>query len=157
MSDEIEPDRPRKKRPRDEIQQEPEQRRRKHRDEEEEPEEVDEEPVRRRKKRRYEDDEDDPDRFRQEEGDATGGIIPYKNPKALIAYYCGVFSLIPCLGGVLGPIALILGFMGLGYHKQHPTAGGVAHAIVGIVLGILTTLFNVGIVVFVGGLAFFVK
>jgi len=23
--------------------------------------------------------------------DATGGVIPYKNPKALIAYYLGVF------------------------------------------------------------------
>ena len=29
------------------------------------------------------------------EGDATGGIIPYKNPKALIAYYLGIFSGFP--------------------------------------------------------------
>jgi hypothetical protein len=25
-------------------------------------------------------------------GDVTGGIIPYKKPAALIAYYCGIFS-----------------------------------------------------------------
>ena len=29
------------------------------------------------------------------EGDATGGVIPYKNVPALVAYYLGVFSLIP--------------------------------------------------------------
>ena len=32
------------------------------------------------------------------ETDATGGLIPYKNPHALIAYYLGLFSLFPCLG-----------------------------------------------------------
>jgi len=31
-------------------------------------------------------------------GDNTGGLIPYKNPKALIAYYLGIFSLFPLLG-----------------------------------------------------------
>ena len=31
-----------------------------------------------------------------EEGDSTGGIIPYKNGPALAAYYCGVFAVIPC-------------------------------------------------------------
>lgn len=30
------------------------------------------------------------------EGDSTGGVIPYKNMPALIAYYCGVFSILPC-------------------------------------------------------------
>ena len=29
-------------------------------------------------------------------------VVPYKNPKALIAYYCAIFSLIPCLGLPLG-------------------------------------------------------
>ncbi len=45
------------------------------------------------------------------EGDATGGLIPYKNPPALIGYYFGIFSLIPGLGLVLGAIGVrILGF-----------------------------------------------
>src|ERR1700691_993745 len=36
-------------------------------------------------------------------------IIPYRNAPALIAYYLGIFSLIPCVGFVLGIAALILG------------------------------------------------
>ena len=31
------------------------------------------------------------------QGDATRGVIPYKNVPALIGYYCGVFAIIPCL------------------------------------------------------------
>lgn len=69
-------------------------------------------------------------------------LIPYNNPKALIAYYCGVFALIPCVGLVLGPIALTLGILGLQYVKAHPTAKGTGHAIAGIVLGAITTLGN---------------
>jgi len=38
---------------------------------------------------------------RPNEGDATGGIIPYKNPKALIAYYLGIFSGLPLCGPLL--------------------------------------------------------
>jgi hypothetical protein len=71
-------------------------------------------------------------------------IIPYRNPKALIAYYCGVFALIPCAGAALGPIALIFGILGLRYARAHPTAHGTGHAIAGIVLGVLTLLFNWG-------------
>jgi hypothetical protein len=36
-------------------------------------------------------------------------LIPYRNPKGLISYYCGVFALIPCLGLLLGPVARVLG------------------------------------------------
>ena len=43
-----------------------------------------------------------------EQGDATGGIIPYKNGPALMAYYLGIFSLIPCLGLVLAIPAFVL-------------------------------------------------
>lgn len=68
-----------------------------------------------------------------EEPDATGGIIPYKNPSALIAYYCGVFSVIPCFP--IGVAGVILGVMGLRYANQHPTARGKAHAWIGIVAG----------------------
>ena len=76
--------------------------------------------------------------------DATGGIIPYKNPKALIAYYCAVFALIPGFGLVLGPIALGMGLAGWRYYKQHPAVKGAAHAWIGIVLGGLCALFNLG-------------
>jgi hypothetical protein len=103
----------------------------------------------------FDDDDDRPRRRRdEEEGDATGGLIPYKNGMALASYYTGVFSLIPCFGLILGPIALVLGVMGLKYAKKHPTARGQAHAWVGIVLGALVLLAHVGIVIFavVGGL-----
>lgn len=81
-----------------------------------------------------------PDEQRPPEGDATGGVIPYKNPQALIAYYCGVFSLVPCLGVIPGVAGVILGIMGLRYRAQHPETKGAAHAWIGIILGGLMTV-----------------
>jgi hypothetical protein len=93
-------------------------------------------------------------RRRSEEGDATGGLIPYKNAKALTAYYCGVFALIPCVGGVLGVLALIFGFLGLRYAREHPKARGQAHAITGIVLGVVAILlYIVAPVIYLGVVA----
>jgi hypothetical protein len=92
-------------------------------------------------------DEDDEERYRTSD-DTAATIIPYRNPRALAAYYCGVFALIPCLGAVLGPIALILGILGLRYVGANPTAKGTGHAIAGIVLGSLTLLGNWGVLLF---------
>jgi hypothetical protein len=71
-----------------------------------------------------------------EEGDATGGVIPYKNVPALIAYYLGIFSFIP----LFGLAAFILGIMGLRLRARKPFVRGAVHAWIGIVLGGLTTL-----------------
>jgi hypothetical protein len=103
----------------------------------------------RRPRRRRDDDDDD---YSDESPVST--IIPYKNGMALAAYYCGVFSLIPCLGGLLGPAAFILGILGLRYVKKYPSAHGTGHAIVGIVLGGITGLVHLAIVVvgIVGGI-----
>jgi DNA-directed RNA polymerase subunit M/transcription elongation factor TFIIS len=117
-----------------------------------EPEEEEEERPRRRRRRRDEDDDDEEDDLRRRitnRDDGTGGLIPYKNPRALIAYYCGVFSIIPVLGLVLGPAALVLGIMGLRYVNRHPTAKGTAHAVVGLVCGIVATLGNWGFVILI--------
>jgi serine/threonine protein kinase len=73
-------------------------------------------------------------------GDATGGVIPYKNPPALIAYYCGVFSLIPIIGILVGIPGIILGFVGLRKEWANPPIKGAAHAWIGIILGLLTTM-----------------
>ncbi len=106
------------------------------------------------RRRRDEDDyEDRRPRRRRNGGDATGGLIPYKNAKALASYYCGVFGLISCfvLLGVFGIVPIVLGFLGLKYAKEHPEAKGQAHAITGIVLGVLellTFLGQVGYIVF---------
>lgn len=67
------------------------------------------------------------------EGDATGGVIPYKNPAALIAYYLGVFSLIPFF--VIGIAALVLGIIGLRNRKRNPAIRGAIHAWIGIIVG----------------------
>lgn len=62
-------------------------------------------------------------------------LIPYKNPQALIAYYLGVFSLIPFFGILLGIAAFVLGILGLRFRRRNPTAGGAVHAWIGIIVG----------------------
>jgi len=103
------------------------------------------EPRRRRAERPLRDDDDDDVRIRRP--DVVETFIPYKNPMALVAYYVGVFAVIPCVGLLLGPTALILGILGIRYRNKHPTAGGLGHAITGVVLGSLTALANWGLVV----------
>ncbi len=104
-------------------------------------EDEDDDRPRRKRRRRRDDDE--------EEGDATGGLIPYKNAKALLAYYIGIFGFfVPLIGSIA---AIVLGFQGLKYAKEHPKARGQAHAIIGIICGIMGSgfylLILVGIVV----------
>ena len=69
------------------------------------------------------------------EGDATGGIIPYKNPKALIAYYLGILSGLPIIGFFLAIPALVLGIMGLRDRNRNPVIKGSIHAGIGIGCG----------------------
>ncbi len=134
--DQIQPDRPvRPSRQLDDEEEFDRPRRRRYRDDDEEDEDLDEI---RRHRRRYRDDADDHD-------SGLNTLIPYKNPQALTGYYVGIFSLVPCFGLLLGPAALILGILALRYRQQRPSAGGLAHAIVALVLGSLTTLGNWGI------------
>jgi len=79
-----------------------------------------------------------------EPGGDLSGLIPYKNTPALVSYYLGVFSLIPCIGGFLGVAAVILGIMGLRKAAQFPEAKGKAHAIIGIVAGSIFGLVWIG-------------
>ncbi|MCG8648415.1 MAG: DUF4190 domain-containing protein [Pirellulales bacterium] len=74
------------------------------------------------------------------EGDATGGVIPYKNPAALVAYYLGLFSWFPFLGLFLAIPAFILGMVGLAKRKQNPAIKGSVHAWIGIVMGAIFTV-----------------
>jgi len=80
-------------------------------------------------------------------GDATGGVIPYKNPAALIAYYCGIFSIIPCFGVLLGIPAVVLGIVGLVQRRKNPVIKGSVHAWIGIILGGLMSLLWIGLIV----------
>lgn len=67
--------------------------------------------------------------------DPISSIIPYKNSKALIAYYLGVFSIIPCVGAPLGIAAFFLGLGGLKEAKLHPETKGKVHAWIGVIVG----------------------
>jgi hypothetical protein len=82
------------------------------------------------------------DPYRQPgEGDATGGIIPYKNAPALIAYYTGIVSLLCCFFGLpVGVIAVVLGVMGLQKRARQPEVKGSIHAWIGIVCGVISTI-----------------
>lgn len=78
------------------------------------------------------------------EGDSTGGVIPYKNPKALIAYYTGLFLSPCCLVGLpLGIVPLVFGVLGLRDRKRNPAIKGSAHAWIGIVLGSISLILTV--------------
>jgi hypothetical protein len=70
-------------------------------------------------------------------GQSSGlnAIIPYKNPRALIAYYFGVFAVLPLIGIVFGFTALALGISGLRFRRRKPGAGGAVHAWIGILVG----------------------
>ena len=100
----------------------------------------------------WDDDEERPRgrRIRRDDGDDGGmnSLIPYKNPKALIAYYLGVFALIPCFGIPLGIGSIVMGVMGLKYRKTHATAGGTGHAWAGIILGSFSLLGHLAVVIF---------
>ena len=92
--------------------------------------------------------------MRSEGGGGLNAIIPYKNVRALIAYYLAVFSVIPFFWIPLGLIGMAMGISGLRFQRQHPAAGGKIHAWIGIVLGGLfglayLTLIIIGIVAFV--------
>ena len=81
------------------------------------------------------------------QGDATGGLIPYKNAPALIAYYVSLLSLLPILGLPFGIAAFILGVIGLKKRAANPVIKGAAHAWIGIILGGGTTILWIGALV----------
>ncbi len=80
------------------------------------------------------------------EGDATGGLIPYKNPHALIAYYLGIVALLPLIGLPFGIASIILGVSGLRKRKANPVIKGSVHAIIGICGGVFSLICGGGII-----------
>lgn len=83
------------------------------------------------------------------QGDATGGLIPYKNPPALMAYYAGVFSVIPFFGFFIAIAAVWLGIVGLKRRKQQPIIRGSVHAWIGIIVGSISIAVHVLVVVLI--------
>ena len=80
-------------------------------------------------------------------GDATGGVIPYKNPKALIAYYLGLFSGLPLIGFPLGVVAFVLGILGLIARNRNPAIKGSVHAAIGIGCGGVFAIIWGGVII----------
>jgi hypothetical protein len=79
-------------------------------------------------------DDVDDDEFSGDGGIST--LIPYRNPKALAAYYLGLFSLIPVLGLVTAPFAVLFGVLGVRRARADKNAKGTIHAWIGIVFGL---------------------
>ncbi|MCA9187506.1 MAG: hypothetical protein R3E01_34650 [Pirellulaceae bacterium] len=77
---------------------------------------------------------------------AMSTLIPYNNPYALLAYYFGIFSLIPCFSLILAPVAIGLGIAGLRHVKGQPQAKGTAHAYIGIGVGAVMLLLNLAVI-----------
>jgi hypothetical protein len=67
-----------------------------------------------------------------------GKLIPDRNPKALVGYYLGFVGLIPIAGFPFGVAAIVLGIMGLYEGSVNPNARGKIHAVVAVVLGIVS-------------------
>lgn len=80
-------------------------------------------------------------------GDATGGLIPYKNAPALISYYLGILALLPVLGFFFGIASLVLGVRGLRKRRSEPHVKGAVHAWIGIILGSLSLSVHIGVIV----------
>ena len=70
-------------------------------------------------------------------------LIPYKNPAALVGYYLSIFSCIPLIGLVLGPIAIFLGIRGLIQVSHHSERKGTVHAWIALALGLIGTAIGV--------------
>ncbi len=76
------------------------------------------------------------------EGSALARLIPYRNAPSLVAYYLGVFSLVPCFGLVFALAAIPLGIVGLRRTALHPEAKGKVHAWVAIGLALLSVVLH---------------
>jgi hypothetical protein len=57
-----------------------------------------------------------------------------------MAYRCGMLAMIPLLGLVLGPLAIVLGLLGCRNERRQPSERGAGQAMAAIVLGGATLL-----------------
>lgn len=76
---------------------------------------------------------------------STNPLFPEKNPKALVAYYLGVFCILQlfCMGlPILSIPAVVFGILGLQHQKKYPEAKGGNHALVGVIVGGLMTIIS---------------
>jgi hypothetical protein len=77
----------------------------------------------------------------------TDKLIPTSNPRALLAYYLGIFGLVPGFCLFLSPAAIVYGVIGLKAVKSNPQIGGKSHALAGIILGTISLLGLLAVVI----------
>lgn len=65
------------------------------------------------------------------------------NPVAGVAYVLGAVAMIPCVGSLLGPVAVLLGILGL-VNAADPTVGGKGKAKSGLWFGIVACVLYIG-------------
>jgi hypothetical protein len=83
-------------------------------------------------------------------------VIPKSsNSKAMTAYVCAVYGLIPVAGLLLGPAALVLGILGLRNHKENSDdVLGLGHARAAVIFGTAELVANaIGLTLIAIGLA----
>ena len=76
------------------------------------------------------------------ESEVFGSFTPWKNPTAVYAYGVALAALIPFLGLVLGPIAIVLAIISLIRLRLRPGILGRNFAVAAIILGGANTLLN---------------
>jgi hypothetical protein len=69
-----------------------------------------------------------------------GGPVEPHNRPAIYAYRCAVYGLVPGLGLVLGPIALVWGWLAWRSGRKDPQFTAQGPALLAILLGALLTL-----------------
>lgn len=67
---------------------------------------------------------------------------PPSNPRALAAYRCACYGLIPLAGLVLGPAAIAMGIRGWLHSRANPKDLGTGFASAAVILGLLELLTN---------------
>lgn len=76
------------------------------------------------------------------QSDVVATLIPWRNSCALIGYYLGIFGLIPVLGCILAPAAIVLGVLGIVHWKKNHQSHGLVHAIVAILCGVIGVVIS---------------
>jgi hypothetical protein len=70
-------------------------------------------------------------------------FLPLRNPRARFAYLSALVGLVPGLGLLAGPFAMVYGWLGLRAGRTESVAGnGLGHAVVSMVLGSMEMVAN---------------
>ena len=87
--------------------------------------------------------EDPVDRLHRPKGVRAKKDQPPKkpNPAANVSYYLGMIGLVPCVGLLFGPLALLAGGIGLSKARD-PQVGGKGRARSGVWFGLVAVVIN---------------